>query len=245
MSDDKVIKSLQEGESHKYLGISEAGQFLEEKIMLNVAKEYIRRSRKVFESKLNAGNLVCEINTWGVSLYGALHPKSDVGRSYIPGKEGGRGLISIEHCVELAIWGLEVYVHEIEKRLIQAGRGDKKDGLETATILKRSKNKKRLKNLQEKVLHGQKLEQTKEIRSDHCSTWLQNRDLKRETKSFIVAAQNQSIRTNLVKEKIDKDQGDSISRLRRKVDENTDLIVSGCSKSAQKEYKRGHHNLEK
>ena len=124
MSDDKDIKSLQEGESHKYLGFSEAGQFLEEKIMLNVAKEYIRRLRKVFESKLNAGNLVCEVNTWGVFLYGALHPKSDVDRSYIPRKEGGRGLISIEHCVELVIWGLEVYVHESEKRLIQAARGD-------------------------------------------------------------------------------------------------------------------------
>ena len=60
-----------------------------------------------------------------------------------------------------------------------------------------------------------------------------------------MAAQNQSIRTNLVKEKIDKDQGDSISRLCRKVDENTDHIVSGCSKPAQKEYKSGHQNLEK
>ena len=89
------------------------------------------------------------------------------------------------------------------------------------------------------------MEQTKEIRNDQCWTWLQNGDLKRETKSLIVTAQNQSIRTNLVKEKIDKDQGDSICRLSRKVDENTDHIVSGCSKSAQKEYKRGHHNLEK
>ena len=73
--------------------------------MLNVANKHIRRLRKVFESKLNAGNLVCDVNTWGVSLYGALHPKSDVGRSYIPGKEGGRALISIELFVELAIWG--------------------------------------------------------------------------------------------------------------------------------------------
>ena len=31
-----------------------------------------------------------------------------------------------------------------------------------------------------------------------------------ETESFIVAAQNQSIRTNLVKAKIDKSQGDSL-----------------------------------
>ena len=37
-------------------------------------------------------------------------------------------------------------------------------------------------------------------------------DLKRETESLIVAAQNQSIRTNLVKAMIDKSQGDSLCR---------------------------------
>ena len=37
------------------------------------------------------------------TIHGALHPKSDVDRLYIPRKEGGRGLISIEDCVELAI----------------------------------------------------------------------------------------------------------------------------------------------
>ena len=59
------------------------------------------------------------------SIYRALHPKSDVDRLYIPRKEGGRGLISIEDCVELAIRGLEVYVHGNEEILIQAARGDK------------------------------------------------------------------------------------------------------------------------
>ena len=58
LSNDKVIKSLQEGESYKYLGILEADKFLEEKMKLNVLKEYIRRSRKVLKSKLNGGNLV-------------------------------------------------------------------------------------------------------------------------------------------------------------------------------------------
>ena len=33
-------------------------------------------------------------------IYGALHPKSDIDRLYILGKEGGRGLISIDDCVE-------------------------------------------------------------------------------------------------------------------------------------------------
>ena len=138
LPDGKVIKSLHEGESYKYLGILEVGRFLEEKMKLNVLKEYIRRLRKILKSELNGGNLVCGVNTWAVSLlrysaaflcwrkselqaidrktrdlftiYGALHPKSDVDRLYIPRKEGGRGLISIEDCVELAIRSLEVYV---------------------------------------------------------------------------------------------------------------------------------------
>ena len=66
--------------------------------------------------------------------YGALHPKSDADRLYTPRKEGGRGLISIEDCVELAIRGLEVYVHGSEERLIQAARRDKIDGLEAAVF---------------------------------------------------------------------------------------------------------------
>ena len=89
------------------------------------------------------------------------------------------------------------------------------------------------------------MRQTKEVRSDQCWAWLQNGDLKRETESLIVAAQNQSIRTNLVKAKIDKSQGDSLFRVCRKVNESIDHIVSGCSELAQKEYNRRHDDLEK
>ena len=73
----------------------------------------------------------------------------------------------------------------------------------------RSKKEKRFEDWEEKVVHGQYLRQTKEVRSDQCWAWLQNEDLKRETESLIVAAQNHSIRANLVKAKIDKSQGDS------------------------------------
>ena len=128
--------------------------------------------------------------------------------------------------------------------MIQAARGHKIDGLEAASVLKRSKKEKRLEDWEEKALHGQYLRQTKEARSDQCWAWLQNGDLKKETESLIVAAQNQSIRTNLVKTKIDKSQRGSLCRVCRKVDESIDHIVSGCSKLAQKEYKR-RHNLGK
>ena len=268
LSDGKVIKSLQEGESYKYLEILEADKFLEEKMKLNVLKEYIRRLRKILKSKLNGGNLVSGVNTWAVSLlrysaafvswrknklqaidrktrklftiYGALHPKSDVDRLYIPRREVGRGLISIEDCVELVIRVLEVYGYGSEEKLIQAARGDKINGLEAASVLKRSKKEKRLQDWEKKVRHGQYLRQTKE-------SWagLQNGSLKMETESLIVTAQNQSSRTNLVKAKIDKSQGDSLCRVFRKVDESIDHIVSGCGKLAQKEYKRRHDNLGK
>ena len=99
-------------------------------------------------------------------------------------------MISIEDCVELAIRCLEVYVHGSEERLIQAARGDKIDGLEAASVLKRSKKEKRLEDWEEKALHGQYLRQTKEVRSDQCWAWFQNGDLKRETESLTVAAQN-------------------------------------------------------
>ena len=265
LPDGKVIKSLQEGESYKYLGILEADKFLEEKMKLNVLNEYIRRIRKVLKSNLNGGNLVLGVNIWAVSLlrysaafcswrkselqgidrktrklftiHRALHPKSDVDTLYILRKERGRSLISTEDCVELAMRGLEVYVHRCEERLIQAARGDKIDGLEAASVLKRSKKKKRVEDWEEKVLHGQYLRQSKEVRSDQCWAWLQNRDLKRETENLIVAAKNQSIRANLIKPRIDKSQGDSLCSMCRKVDESIDHIVSDCSKLAQKEYK--------
>ena len=159
------------------------------------------------------------------TIYEALHPKSDVDRLYIPRKEGGRGLISIKDCVELAIRGLELYVHGCEERLIHAARADKIDGVEAASVLKRTKKEKRLEDWEKKVLHGQYLKQTKEVRSDQCCAWLQNGDLKREIAR--------------------KSQGDSLSRMCRKVDESINHIVNGCSQLAQKEYKRTHDNLGK
>ena len=56
--------------------------------------------------------------------------------------------------------------------------------------------------------------------------------MKRETESLIVAAQNQSIRPNLVKAKTDKSHRDSLCRVCRKVDESIDQSVGGCSKLA-------------
>ena len=91
------------------------------------------------KSKLNGGNLVQGVKTCAVSLlrysaaviswkkcelqaidwktkkfftiYGRLHPKFDVDRLHIPRKDGGKCLIALEDCVELAVRGLQEYVH--------------------------------------------------------------------------------------------------------------------------------------
>ena len=46
LPDGKVVKSQQEGESFKYLGILETDRFLGEEMKLKVSKEYFRRLKK-------------------------------------------------------------------------------------------------------------------------------------------------------------------------------------------------------
>ena len=77
----------------------------------------------------------------------------------------------------------------------------------------------------------------KEVKSDQRWAWLQIGNLKRETESPIVVAQNESIRPNLVKTKIDKSQTDSLCRVSRKVDEIINNIVIVSTELAQKEWR--------
>ena len=51
LPDGKVIKSLQEVENYKYLGVLEAERFLGEDMKLKVSKVYFRRLKKVLKSK--------------------------------------------------------------------------------------------------------------------------------------------------------------------------------------------------
>ena len=69
--------------------------------------------------------------------------------------------------------------------------------------------------------------------------------MKRKTESLIIPAQTQSIRTNLVKAKIEKSQKDTLCKPCKKADESIGHVVSDCSKLTQKEYRRRHDNLGK
>ena len=62
------IKTLAENETYKYLGILEADTIKQVEMKNKIQKEYLRRTRKLLETKLNSRNLIKGINTWAVPL---------------------------------------------------------------------------------------------------------------------------------------------------------------------------------
>ena len=75
--------------------------------------------------------------------------------------------------------------------------------------------------------------------------WLRKGNLKGETESFLIAAQNNTIRTNHNKARIDTTQQNSKCKLCSDRDETITHIISKCSKLAQKEYKSRHDSVGK
>ena len=57
-----------------------------------------------------------------MTMHKALYPRDDVEIQYIPRKEGGRGLASIEDSVDTSIQRLEDYIEKHERGLITAIR---------------------------------------------------------------------------------------------------------------------------
>ena len=68
-------------------------------------------------------------------------------------------------------------------------------------------------------------------------TWVRKWNLKKETESLLIAAQDNAIRTNHIKARIDKTQQNSKCRLCSNRNETINHIISECSNLAQKEYK--------
>ena len=68
-------------------------------------------------------------------------------------------------------------------------------------------------------------------------TWLRERNLKRETESLLIAAQDNSMSTNHIKAIIDKTQQNSKCRLCGDRDETINHIISEC---IAQEYKSRH-----
>ena len=68
LPDGKEMKSLNEGDGYKYLGVTEADEIKKKEIKEKVGKVYKRRFRKVLGTKLSGENVIKGINIWAISL---------------------------------------------------------------------------------------------------------------------------------------------------------------------------------
>ena len=92
------------------------------------------------------------------TMYGALHPKSNVNRLYIKRKEGGRGLVSLERCIREEENSLGFYVANSEYNLIRgAAAAETINTEDTVTIgeFKKQKAQELKQNWHGKKMHGQ------------------------------------------------------------------------------------------
>ena len=152
LPDYQHIKEVRE-DGYKYLGIMQLDKILDTKMKGKITSEYLRRVKKLCRFKLNEGNLISGINTWAVSVLrysagivdwtveelvsmdrrtrkilamnGCTHTRSNVARLYLPRKEGGRGLISIEECVVKESKSLHGYLGETTEWMLQAALNEK------------------------------------------------------------------------------------------------------------------------
>ena len=166
-----------------------------------------------------------------MTMYMALHPRKDVNRLYVSRKKRGRGLTGSENSVDASIQRFEDYIEKHRGGLITASGNDTDNTMSNRMIITKEHK------LEEKQLFGCFKRLINNILHQKTWTCLRKRNLMRETESLQIAAQNNAIRTNHIKARIDKTQQKSKCRLCGDRDETINPIISKCSKLAQKKYK--------
>ena len=183
-------------------------------------------------------------------IHGAHHPQGDVDRLYVNRRQGGRGLHSIEEVVRREENALTTFVLRSQDPEISSLKdyfvkdkillGKEIDKVEDT----RQHEEKRTERWTSKVMHGQYPRQMKTVADASSWDWLAEQDLKKETEGLLIAAQDQALRTNYIKHKIDKVPGSSpLCRLCRSHSETIDHILNGCPKLSQTDYKARHDKV--
>ena len=137
------IRILEEKETYRYLVTLEFDTTSQLGMKEKTKKEYLRRTRKLLETKLYSRILIkvvhltrysghflkwsreelkqmCQRTRKLMTMYKALHPRYDVDRLYVSRKERGIELASIEKRVEASRQRREDYIEKHRRRLITA-----------------------------------------------------------------------------------------------------------------------------
>ena len=169
-----------------------------------------------------------------ISLRWCEKPSNNNNNNNVSRKEGGRGLTSIEDSVDASIQRLEDYIQTRDRWPITAIRND------TENTMNNRMTKTRKQKWERKQLYGQFKRQINNISHEKSWTWQRKGNFKGETESLLIAAQNNAVRTNHIKARIDKTQQKSKCRRCGDRNETINHIISECSKLALREYEARH-----
>ena len=131
LPNQEIMKEVDEN-GYTYLGILELDEIKEHEMKIKVTTEYKRRLRLILKPRLNGKNKVQAINTWAVALlrygagiinwkvdelkkldrtrrktltmYGVLHPKSDIDQLYVKRKHGGGLALKFVQVWRKTVW---------------------------------------------------------------------------------------------------------------------------------------------
>ena len=218
--------------------------------------------RRVLKSQLSSKNKIMAINTFAVpvirypagiiswrledlkaadiatrklmTMHGVFHPQSSTARLYTSKKEGGRGLHSIEHVVKAEEQSLKSYVSgKAETDHLMA---------ECKRLVANWKPPDERTMWYEKPLHGAWHRGVAEV-ADMTKTyqWLTRSNIRPNTESLIMAAQEQALNTWAIACDIYHTAQDPRCRLCMQHKETVAHLISGCSKLAGVDYTERHN----
>ena len=288
-----TIQELKEGEQYKYLGQDESvghhGPLNKERVL----KEYKRRVRKIWSSELYGNNKATAHNTLAVpvitptigilqwtkkeicdidiathkilSYTGNLHKRADINRLYVPRKQGGRGLTSVEdiyisrHIILVEHLNeqksinpfLEKVVEHEQDKIIRLGEEFKQElGLSTTKkasreAIKHKLKQKHLKAWKNKPMHGyifRKVEVDEEIDTQASHNWL-NTGLSSHVEGYGTALQEQEIPMKaMIKRRTKEPNIESKCRLCKDQEETVFHVLGSCSSFSSNLYLTTRHD---
>ena len=174
LSNDEIIKELENNETYKYLGINENNEICKTYMKSKLKNEYFTRVKKIIKSELNSKNTITAINTYAVPAisYGfaildwseteldiidretrnllkrhhMIHNNSNVIRIYLQRKEGGRGLLNLKQQYKKTIIKFKIYLNQTRSTLLKlASEWDNKR--ESKSLQKKAENYCKEKNI--------------------------------------------------------------------------------------------------
>ena len=175
-------------------------------------------------------------------MHRRLHPCSSVDKLYIPRAQGGRGLLSVKDCVELERSNLFDYTANNNARFLKAATEELQ--LRTKIDVKNKEewktDSKKRESIAGSIPERKRGDAMSKEMAVSGSSWA-----KTGTESLICAAQEQALRTNLIKSGTDHQDVSPLCRLCKEKVESSPILSVSCSVQTGNQYIKRHNKLGK